>query len=143
VSEVLAAVPALLKPNASEAASMTGIQDPTRAAHALVEQGAWAAIVSRGADGIVLVTEAGRVIEARPRTPGVGNATGAGDALTAAITVGLDGVPRDEVDWPAVLRVGVAWSAAAVRQRVAGVIDRTDVDALFEDIDVTDLTDRP
>jgi tagatose 6-phosphate kinase len=143
VSEVLAAVPALLKPNASEAASMTGIEDPTRAAHALVEQGAWAAIVSRGADGIVLVTEAGRVIEARPRTPGVGNATGAGDALTAAITVGLDGVPRDEVDWPAVLRVGVAWSAAAVRQRVAGVIDRTDVDALFEDIDVTDLTDRP
>ena len=140
LSEVLAAVPALVKPNASEAASMTGVEDPTEAAHALVAQGAWAALVSRGADGLILVTATGRVIEARPRIPGVGNATGAGDALTAAITAGLDGVPRDEVDWPAVLRVGVAWSAAAVRQTVAGVIDRTDVDSLLDDIDVTELT---
>ena len=140
LSEVLAAVPALVKPNASEAASMTGVEDPTEAARALVAQGAWAALVSRGADGLILVTATGRVIEARPRTPGVGNATGAGDALTAAITAGLDGVPRDEVDWPAVLRVGVAWSAAAVRQTVAGVIDRTDVDSLLDDIDVTELT---
>ena len=114
VSEVLSAVSVLVKPNASEALSMTDIEDPTDAAHALVAQGAWAALVSRGADGLVLVTATGRVIEARPSTPGVGNATGAGDALTAAITAGLDGVPRDEVDWPAVLRVGVAWSAAAV-----------------------------
>ena len=140
LSEVLAAVPALVKPNASEAASMTGVEDPTEAAHALVAQGAWAALVSRGADGLILVTATGRVIEARPRIPGVGNATGAGDALTAAITAGLDGVPRDEVDWPAVLRVGVAWSAAAVRQTVAGVIDRTDVDSLLDDIDVTERT---
>ena len=139
VREVLAAIPALVKPNASEAASMTGAEDPTEAARLLVGQGAWAAIVSRGPEGIVLVTATGRVIEARPGTPGVGNATGAGDALTAAITAGLDGVARDEVDWSAVLRVGVAWSAAAVRQTVAGVIDRTDVDALFDDIVVTEL----
>ncbi|MFC7490434.1 MULTISPECIES: 1-phosphofructokinase family hexose kinase [unclassified Knoellia] len=139
VSEVLAATPAFVKPNASEAASMTGIDDPTEAAHALVAEGAWAALVSRGADGLILVTATGRVIEARPRTPEAGNATGAGDALTAAISAGLDGTPRDEVDWPEVLRVGVAWSAAAVRQTVAGVIDRADVESLLGDVDITEL----
>lgn len=139
VSQVLAATPAFVKPNASEAASMTGIEDPTEAAHALVAEGAWAALVSRGADGLILVTATGRVLVARPRTTGAGNATGAGDALTAAISAGLDGTPRDEVDWPEVLRVGVAWSAAAVRQTVAGVIDRTDVDTLLDDVDITEL----
>jgi len=136
VTEVLDATPAFVKPNESEAASMTGIVDPTEAAHALVGAGAWAALVSRGADGLILVTATGRVIEARPRTPGAGNATGAGDALTAAVSAGLDGTPRDEVDWPEVLRVGVAWSAAAVRQTVAGVIDRADVESLLDDVDI-------
>lgn len=139
VTEVLRETPALVKPNASEAAFMTGIDDPTKAAHQLVADGAWAAVISRGAEGLVLVTEEGRVVEARPRTPGVGNATGAGDALTAAIAAGLDGTPRQDVDWPEVLRVGVAWSAAAVRQTVAGVIDRTDVDALLDEVDITVL----
>lgn len=140
VTEVLGVVPAFVKPNASEAASMTGVEDPTAAARALVAQGAWAALVSNGADGLTLVTATGRVMTAKPRTPGVGNATGAGDALTAAIAAGLDGVARDEVDWPAVLRVGVAWSAAAVRQTVAGVIDRADVEALHDDVEITELT---
>lgn len=139
VTEVLRETPALVKPNASEAASMTGIDDPTAAAHQLVADGAWAALISRGADGLVLVTADGKVLEARPRTPGSGNATGAGDALTAAIALGLDGTARGEVDWPEVLRVGVAWSAAAVRQTVAGVIDRTDVDTLLDDVAITVL----
>ena len=43
-------------------------------------------------------------------------------------------------DVPEVLRVGIAWSAAAVRQTVAGVIDRTDVVALLDDVEVTDLS---
>lgn len=136
VTEVLKVTPAFVKPNESEAASMTGIVDPLQAAQALVEAGAWAALVSRGADGLILVTANGRVIEARPRTHGAGNATGAGDALTAAISAGLDGTARDEVDWPEVLRVGVAWSAAAVRQTVAGVVDVTDVEALLDDVDI-------
>lgn len=138
VRQALRTTPALVKPNASEAASMTGATDPLEAAQALVEMGAWAAVVSQGADGLVLVTATGRVIEARPRTPSEGNATGAGDALTAAIAAGLDGTGRDAVDWPEVLRVGVAWSGAAVRQTVAGVIDRTDVDALLDDVEITE-----
>ncbi|KGN37607.1 1-phosphofructokinase family hexose kinase [Knoellia subterranea] len=138
VTEVLARTPAFVKPNESEAAAMTGIEDPLEAARALVAQGAWAALISRGAEGLVLVTATGRVIEAKPRTPGVGNATGAGDALTAAISAGLDGLKRDEVDWPEVLRVGVAWSAAAVRQTVAGVVDTADVEALLDDVDITE-----
>ena len=138
VGEVLRTTPALVKPNASEAAAMTGITDPVEAARHLVGAGAWAAVISSGADGLVLVTAEGRIIEARPRTPGAGNATGAGDALTAAISVGLDGTARADVDWPEVLRVGVAWSAAAVRQTMAGVIDRTDVDALLDDVDITE-----
>ena len=140
VTEVLRTVPALVKPNASEATTMTGIEDPTEAARQLVADGAWAAVISSGAAGLVLVTEEGRVIEARPRTPGVGSATGAGDALTAAIACGLDGTPRAEIDWPEVLRVGVAWSAAAVRQTTAGVIDRLDVDALLDDVEITERT---
>lgn len=136
VTQVLKVAPAFVKPNESEAAAMTGIVDPVEAAHALVAAGAWASLVSRGADGLILVTATGRVIEARPRTPGSGNATGAGDALTAAISAGLDGTPRDEIDWPAVLRVGVAWSAAAVRQTVAGVVDGADVEALLDDVDI-------
>jgi tagatose 6-phosphate kinase len=140
VTEVLRTVPALVKPNASEATTMTGIEDPTEAARQLVADGAWAAVISSGAAGLVLVTAEGRVIEARPRTPGVGSATGAGDALTAAIACGLDGTPRAEIDWPEVLRVGVAWSAAAVRQTTAGVIDRLDVDALLDDVEITERT---
>ncbi|KGN30793.1 hypothetical protein N802_06180 [Knoellia sinensis KCTC 19936] len=136
VNEVLRIVPALVKPNASEAAAMTGIEEPTEAARALLAAGAWAALISKGADGLVLLTSSGRHFEARPRTRAAGNATGAGDALTAAISAGLDGTPRDEVDWPEVLRVGVAWSAAAVRQMVAGVIDRADVDSLLDDVEV-------
>lgn len=140
VTEVLRTVPALVKPNASEATTMTGIEDPTEAARQLVADGAWAAVISSGAAGLVLVTEEGRVIEARPRTPGVGSATGAGDALTAAIACGLDGTPRADIDWPEVLRVGVAWSAAAVRQTTAGVIDRLDVDTLLDDVEITERT---
>lgn len=138
VREVLRTTPALVKPNASEAAGMTGATDAEEAARALVGLGAWGAVVSRGADGLVLVTASGRVVEARPRTPSEGNATGAGDALTAAIACGLDGTARDDVDWPEALRVGVAWSGAAVRQTVAGVIDRTDVDTLLDDVDITE-----
>ncbi|PRY50779.1 tagatose 6-phosphate kinase [Knoellia remsis] len=134
VEDVLAVAPALVKPNASEATSMTGLADPTDAARALVEQGAWAAIVSRGAEGLVLVTADGRVVQASPSSPGAGNATGAGDALTAAVCAGIDGRDPADVDWTEVLRTGVAWSAAAVRQTLAGVIDRTDVDALLEEV---------
>lgn len=138
VRELLAETSALVKPNASEAALLTGVDDPTDAAHALVESGAWAALVSRGSQGLVLVTRSGRVVEARSRTATEGNATGAGDALTAAVACGLDGTARDEVDWPSVLRIGSAWAAAAVRQNVAGVIDRTDVDALIDDVEITE-----
>ncbi len=138
VREVLRTTPALVKPNASEAAAMTGATDAEEAARALVDLGAWGAVVSRGADGLVLVTASGRVVEARPRTPSEGNATGAGDALTAAIACGLDGTARDDVDWLDMLRVGVAWSGAAVRQTVAGVIDRTDVESLLDDVEITE-----
>lgn len=117
---------------------MTGTADPTESARRLVADGAWAAVISSGAAGLVLVTAEGRVVEARPGTPGAGSATGAGDALTAAIACGLDGTVRDEIDWPEVLSVGVAWSAAAVRQTTAGVIDRLDVEALLDDVEVTE-----
>ncbi|CAN7237781.1 1-phosphofructokinase family hexose kinase [Knoellia sp. LjRoot47] len=138
VGEVLRTIPALVKPNAAEATAMTGTADPTESARRLVADGAWAAVISSGAAGLVLVTAEGRVVEARPGTPGAGSATGAGDALTAAIACGLDGTVRDEIDWPEVLSVGVAWSAAAVRQTTAGVIDRLDVEALLDDVEVTE-----
>ena len=65
-------------------------------------------------------------VRARLREPLSGNPTGAGDALVAALAVGLEAAD----DWPTTAaRRAVAWSAAAVRQPVAGEIDPDDVDA--------------
>lgn len=138
VREVLRDVPAFLKPNLSEAAQMTGESDPVAAARALLRDGAWGALISQGANGLVLVTDSGRVIEARPRQVVSGNATGAGDALTAGVAAGLDQIAPEDADWVEILRTGVAWSAAAVRQNIAGVIDKLDVDALIDEVDIAE-----
>ena len=58
-----------------------------------------------------------------------------GDAVVAALAAGLDGGrPRDVV-----IRDAVAWSAAAVLQPVAGVVDPTDVSRLAAQTLVEDV----
>jgi len=158
----LEARPEIVKPNRSEAATTVG--DPAAVAasgpepagalaRALTTGGARAAVVSDGRAGLSLA--AGPVnLRAWLPTPLKGNATGAGDALTAALAADLDrggflqalvpGAPPGEAPgaeaWAAALRRAVAWSAAAVLQPVAGTIDPADVERLLPTVEIEETT---
>lgn len=138
----LAHGPALVKPNRGEAAATLGL-DPAspppavELAARLTDSGAGAAVVSDGAAGLSLVAGPDVRLVARLAEPLRGNATGAGDALTAALAAGLaEGVPTTRDAWADVLRQGVAWSAAAVLQPVAGVVDPADVARLLPRVEI-------
>ena len=140
--------PALVKPNAEELAEAAGAraggepparggtagapaaggdapaagcvspQDTLRAAEELRRVGAGAVVVSLGADGLVAVAADG-AWRAWPPQRVSGNPTGAGDAVVAALAVGLvAGRP-----WPERLVDAAAVSAAAVHAPVAGSFD--------------------
>jgi tagatose 6-phosphate kinase len=81
-------------------------------------RGAGAVVVSRGAEGLVALSEQG-TFEARPPERQRGNPTGAGDAATAAIAAGV----KRGMAWPEVLVDAVAVSAAAVLHPLAGSFD--------------------
>jgi fructose-1-phosphate kinase PfkB-like protein len=139
----LRAQPDLVKPNRAEAE--TAVDQPRGArptpadlAFSLVDAGAEAAVVTDGANGIQLLHDD---VELRAwlREPLHGNATGAGDALTASLATDLEtlgGLPQGRDAWVEVLRRAVAWSAAAVLQPVAGVIDHDDVDRLLTSVEI-------
>ena len=143
LARALAASPALVKPNraeASAAAVALGNESHTPAglALALVAAGAQAAVVTDGADGLHLLHDDVR-LHARMRAPLRGNATGAGDAMTASLAADLDtrgGLPEGRDAWAEVVRRAVAWSAAAVLQPVAGVVDPADVERLTPGVEI-------
>lgn len=114
----LAAHPAVVKPNAEELREVTGLADPVAAAGELRRAGAGAVVVSLGADGLLAVTGSG-TWHATPSTALHGNSTGAGDAVVAALALGLS---RRE-PWPDILRRAVALSGAAVLGPLAGDVD--------------------
>lgn len=125
-----AAGPALVKPNAAELREATGTDGVVAGARALLRAGARAVLASLGADGMVLVSGP-RATPLRCRPPAglrVINPTGAGDAGVAAAASALD----EGLDPPALLRRGVAWSAAAVTAGTAGELDPDTVRALEE-----------
>ena len=130
--EALREGPELVKPNAEEAEATTGERDPVRAARALVAAGARAALVTLGAEGVVVVDDRGTALRARLSSPVRGNPTGAGDAMTAAVAVALD--QQHDPDWRSVLVTGVAWSAAAVLAPVAGEVDHATVAELTPNV---------
>ena len=83
---LLRALPRLaaIKPNALEAAALTGEDDPVRAARALLAAGVKRVFVSLGAEGMLAAE--GETLLRLPCPPcRVVNTTGAGDAATAAI----------------------------------------------------------
>jgi tagatose 6-phosphate kinase len=102
-----------VKPNAEELAAVTGTDDPVAGAQML---GARTVVVSLGAEGLLAITgeEVHRVPPPRVVT---GNATGAGDAVVAALAAGA-GSP-----WPDLLGDAAALSAAAVLAPLAGSYD--------------------
>jgi tagatose 6-phosphate kinase len=122
----LAAGPAIVKPNLDELRAVSGqsLTTPdgatdraavTAAATALRTAGAEAVVVSLGADGLLAVTGHGDW-HALPPVLVEGNATGAGDAVTAALAHGLLlGRP-----WPERLAHAAALGAATVAAPVAG-----------------------
>jgi tagatose 6-phosphate kinase len=120
-----AAAPAIVKPNLAELAALAGRPLSTErgadfpavaaAAGRLRAAGAQAVVASLGAEGLLAVTEEGRW-RARPPAPVAGNATGAGDAVTAGLVQGLVlGRP-----WAERLRHAVALGTAAAAAPVAG-----------------------
>ncbi|WP_026181295.1 1-phosphofructokinase family hexose kinase [Demetria terragena] len=142
LQQALELQPDLVKPNRSEAAATLGLDplDPPPAADLamrLIEAGAQNAAVSDGRRGVTLATREGALWSARLPDPLPGNATGAGDALTAALAAHLQQSPTD---WPEALRMGVAYSAAAVLQPVAGEVDPADVARLSPLVELREVT---
>lgn len=147
LTRALAAGPDLVKPNRVEAAvTLSGIgrgdvPSVPGAARALVAAGARAAVVSDGTDGLVLVHD-DVALRARLSRPLSGNPTGAGDALTASLAAEVEragDLPVGREAWGAALRRGVAWSAAAVLQPVAGAVDPADVDRLLPTVEIEEI----
>jgi tagatose 6-phosphate kinase len=128
----LAGGPDVVKPNARELAEVTGLDDPVAGAKALQDKGARDVLVSLGPDGLVLVRADGEVVRAALDSGLAGNATGAGDAVVAAVARSLEAGLAPE----ALLMDAVAWSAAAVLQPVAGMVDEADVARLRGEVRV-------
>jgi 1-phosphofructokinase family hexose kinase len=114
-----AAGPAIVKPNLAELQDLAGrplaAADLTAATAALRTAGAEAVVVTLGRDGLLAVTGDG-CWRARLPVAVAGNATGAGDAVAAALAHGLVlGRPWDER-----LRHAAALGAATAAAPVAG-----------------------
>jgi tagatose 6-phosphate kinase len=123
--------PDLVKPNLVELADSTGESDPVAGGRLLIDGGARKVVVSAGPDGLYGVDET-VAWHAQPASLVPVNPTGAGDAAVAALAVGmLAGSP-----WPELLRVAVAWSAAAVLEPQAGVVDPSTATRLLSGVSV-------
>ncbi|HEX9042636.1 MAG TPA: 1-phosphofructokinase family hexose kinase [Trebonia sp.] len=145
----IAARPDIVKPNLNELAALIPgqahdsgclgtsqcAQTSTIAAAAAVrEAGAQSVVVSLGPDGLLAVTGDG-CWHARPPAVVTGNATGAGDAVVAALAHGLvSGRP-----WPGRLRHAVVLGAATVASPVAGEFVAADYPAGLEAATVREL----
>jgi tagatose 6-phosphate kinase len=115
-----AARPAIVKPNLAELSALAGqpLTGRTAVAHAareLRDIGPAAVVATLGADGLLAVTEDGTWLAAPPAATG-GNATGAGDAVSAGLAHGL----AADLPWDERLRTAVALGTAAAAAPVAG-----------------------
>lgn len=109
-----AALPKLaaIKPNALEAAALTGEDDPERAARALLKAGVRRVLVSLGARGM-LAAEGDRLLRLPCLPCRVVDATGAGDAAMAAVVwAGIQGLSLEETA-RAALSAGAQTAASA------------------------------
>lgn len=109
----------VLKPNHHELAAITGTHSLLDGAQALLEAGAENVYASAGEEGLFhfAARTPGRWDAAWLPEPLVGNPTGAGDAVVAAIAVGLH---RGEDHTAVILPRAAAWSASAVLVPAAG-----------------------
>jgi tagatose 6-phosphate kinase len=146
----ISAGPDVVKPNVDELAALTSGEtrdighvgtsqwahmSTIRAAAAVREAGASSVVVSLGPDGLLAVTADG-CWQARPAAVLAGNATGAGDAVVAALAHGL----LLRRPWPGRLRHAVALGAATVASPVAGEFAAADYAAGLEAATVSELS---
>lgn len=134
-----AAQPVLVKPNATEAQTLTGMeisspQNAVTAANRLLDHGLAIVALSLGAQGLVLATPT-RAVWAQPPAVPVSNPTGAGDSLLAGLAWALQqGLPVPEVAaW------GVAAGTASATRDGVSVGSRAEVEALLTRVEVVDL----
>ena len=145
----IGAGPDIVKPNLDELAALTSgeTQDSGHlgtpecaqmstimAAAAIREAGAQSVVVSLGPDGLLAVTGDG-CWHAHPTALVTGNATGAGDAVVAALAHGL----VSGRTWPGRLRHAVVLGAATVASPVAGEFVSADYAAGLETATVREL----
>jgi ribokinase len=102
----------VIRPNSSEAEFLTGIKvtdqkSASRAARALIKQGAQIVIIQAGDGGDLLVSPMGEIYSPHFEVKSV-DATGAGDAFAAAFAVGLAESHRD---FEGILRMASATAA--------------------------------
>jgi 1-phosphofructokinase family hexose kinase len=133
----LAARPDWVKPNAEEAADLTGtpitdLDTATRAAARCLDLGARNVALSLGADGLLLAAP-GQIIHAQPPAVAVQTLVGVGDALLGGL---LDALAQG---WPLpeVARWAVAAGTAAAMTPGVGVGSLADVTALAAHVTVT------
>ncbi len=126
-----AASPSLIKPNAVEAAEVTGLQiqtdsDALDAAYALLRHGVEYVALSLGIKGLLLAS-AQQVVRAKPPHVQARNPVGAGDALLAGLAWALD----RELSLVEMARWGVAAGTAAAMQEGVSTGTRAEVEALY------------
>lgn len=138
-----AARPFLVKPNAAEAAEVTGypVDSPagaSRAASQLLQMGIAMVALSMGADGLLLATRE-QAVWARPPAVPVSNPTGAGDSLLAGIVWALSHeLALDEIaGW------GVAAGTASAMAEGVSVGSRAAVEAIYAQVHVEELDQTP
>lgn len=130
------ASPYLVKPNAVEAAQMTGqainsVGDALGAAEFFLRQGIQCVALSLGADGLLLAWQR-RAVWAKPPCVRALNPVGAGDALLAGVVWALEQqLPREEM-----ARWGAAAGTAAAMREGVDVGTRGEVQALYDQIQI-------
>jgi tagatose 6-phosphate kinase len=131
--EALAARPFIVKPNLEEATATLGLSEETgasEAARSLVEAGARWAVVSEGAGGSVLASDAGKTWRVSPPKLEAVNPIGSGDSLAAGILHSL----TKGASVPEAVAYGTACAAANVLTETSGVVRVSDVERLLPEI---------
>ncbi len=113
-----AAGPAVVKVNVSELASTTGKREVRAGSRALRDAGARTIVITDGPAGLTCFADRAALHAVAPEVVG-GNPTGAGDAVSAALAVGM----VNNVPWPERLADAAALSAAVVSAPQAGSFD--------------------
>ena len=128
---VLPYKPFLIKPNNFELADMFGVQindreDVIKYGRLLMEKGARNVLVSRAAEGGILLAEDGNIYESGAPSGQVKNSVGAGDSMLAGFLAGY----IENNDYEKALRMGIcAGSASAFSEDLA---TKAEVEKLYE-----------